>query len=123
MKIKLKKYYGKTHGPYVYAYSIILNPCWKLSLFVQESWEKGDMKKYRNQCRARFTEEYENVDVPISSSIGQKRPHSVFEDEDDIDSDEEYEKLRQSVNSQPFNEFDNYIQLPRIERKIRTLDW
>ena len=37
MKIKLKKYYGKTHGPYVYAYSIILNPCWKLSLFVQES--------------------------------------------------------------------------------------
>ena len=81
------------------------------------------MEKYRDQCRARFTEEYENVDVPISSSIGQKRPHSVFEDEDAIDSDEEYEKLRQSVNSQPFNEFDNYIQLPRIERKIRTLDW
>ena len=61
--------------------------------------------------------------MPISSSIGQKRPHSVFEDEDDIDSDVEYEKLHQSVNSQPFNEFDNYIQLPRIERKIRTLDW
>ena len=91
MKIKLKKYYGKTHGPYNYAYSIILNPHWKLSLFVQESWEKGDMEKYCDQCKAQFTQEYE--------------------------------KLRQSVNSQPFNEFDNYIQLPRIERKIRTLDW
>ena len=46
----------------------------------------------------------------------------VFEDKNDIDNDEEYEKLRQSINSQSFNEFDNYIQLPRIEQKIRTLD-
>lgn len=68
-------------------------------------------------------EEYDDIDMPSSPSIGQKRSYSIFED-DDIDSDEEYEKLRQSLDSQAtFNEFDNYIQLPRIERKIKILDW
>ena len=115
IKIKLKKYYDKTHESYVYAYSIILNSRWKLSLFVQKSWEKKDMKKYHDQCKIQFMKEYENIDILTSSSIDQKCFYSVFEDKNDINNDEEYEKLRQSINSQSFNEFDNYIQLPRIE--------
>jgi hAT family C-terminal dimerisation region/Domain of unknown function (DUF4413) len=123
LKLKLKKYYGKTHGPYVYAHSIILNPRWKLSLFLQESWDRGDMEMYRAQCRARFTEEYEDVEVHNSPFCGQKRSYPALDDEG-FDSDEEYETLRQSLSTQKsFNEFDHYIQLPRIDQKVRTLDW
>ena len=125
MKHKLKKYYGKTHGPHVYANSLILNPRWKLSLFQQDSWEDSDVEKYRNQCREKFMKDYDGINITTHSTLGQKRTHSAIEDhEDDQDSDEDYENLRQSIRSEAiFNEYDHYVQLPRIERKIRTLEY
>ena len=69
--------------------------------------------------------DYDSLKVTTYSTLGQKRPHfTIDDDEDDINSDDDYENLRQSLpHRSTFNEYDHYVQLPRIEKRIRTLDF
>ena len=127
MKLKLKRYYGKTEHPSVYGNCIILNPKWKLALFRQDSWEEGSVDKYRDQCCRAYMEDYHTYDVQptrTSFSIGMKRPWESIDEEED--SDIEYENLRKAAPSPEeatFNEYDHYVGLPVLTRKMRTLDY
>src|SRR5207248_6698924 len=71
-------------------------------------------------------EDYYTRDVQsthTSFSIGMKHPWDFVDEEDN---DAKYENLRKTAPSPEettFHEYDHYIGLPAITRKIRTLDY
>jgi hypothetical protein len=123
LRDKLQDYYSKTERPSVYLSSVILQPRGKLSLFAQQSWDADDIKKNSDSCRERYIAEYEHLELPpmVSPVIGQKRKHSAIAEEDE---DDEYEQMFQRLAPQTtLNEYDRYIQSPRVAYKVQTLDW
>ena len=112
MKVKLKKYYKLTEGPYIYASALILNPRWKLSMFQQESWETGLDEQYREVCREKFMQEYNDLELPEepTHTVGRKHSYSMMEtEEEDI-----FEELRGSFGGTqgPLNQYDEYTNSP-----------
>jgi len=122
MRAKLTKYYTGTSKPSVYGDGMILDPRLKLYLTTQPQWSGGQDGEYSGAgysaaCRNRYLEKYEKVtpqSQPPTSS--RKRPHSSIDDDD----------FEQMVNSLPFdaniNEYDAYINSPRIVEKGNVLD-
>ena len=69
-------------------------------------------------------EEYDCLEKTRMDTVLGKCPHSVIEKDEDMDSDEDYERLQQSLPSVSiFNEYNHYVQLSQIECKIQTLEF
>ena len=122
MGAKLIKYYTGTSKPSVYGDGMILDPCLKLYLTTQPQWSGGQEGEYSGAGysaahRNRYLEWYEKI-TPQSQlpTTSRKRPHSSIDDDD----------FEQMVNSLPFhtntNEYDAYINAPRIVEKGNVLD-
>ena len=123
MRTKLTKYYDKTAIPSVYGDGMILDPRLKLYLTTRLEWSGGQMGEYSGagysaSCRKRYIEQYEKI-APQSQPMTTiwKRPYSAIDDDD----------FEQMVSSLPtdatINEYDGYINAPRIiEKGVHLLD-
>jgi len=107
-----------TDHKFVYTDAVIFQARGKLTLFKQQSWSEEDLQKYSDDCRQRYIDEYESRGSSPNPQIGQKRPHSAIDDEED-----EYEKALQSLAGQATNEYDRYIHSPILKYKIDELDY
>ena len=119
---KLKKYYNKTAMSFVYSDSCILESRSKLVLFQQEQFdddERNWAQHYKKNCRDRYIQEYEPIE--ISNLNSRKRQ---YEESDENDSDDYRSFLhRQNRASVATNEFDNYMTSSPSDEKINTLDY
>jgi hypothetical protein len=121
MRTKLTKYYDKTALPTVYGDGMILDPRLKLYLAKQATWSGGKRGQfsaagYSASCRKRYCARYEKIPSSLPPSTSRKRPHSEIDDDD----------FEQMVNSLPTdgttNEYDTYVNAPRIVDKRPLLD-
>jgi hypothetical protein len=111
MAKKLCKYYDRTKKPFVYPNSIILEPCGKLQLFRQQTWDDNYANDYDTACRQRYKDEYESVDLPEPSSepLIKKRKLADVENETD-DYRTALNKVARTQVTQ--NEYDRYLAAP-----------
>ena len=115
MREKLAKYYRGTGKSFVYADAVIFNPRSKLELFKQSSWEDGDLEKYRDQCRKRYIEDYEELEHIVTPMSANKRSHDAMEDDD-------FDQMLSSLTAKiKDNEYDQYVDTPPL-RDGDTLD-
>ena len=121
MASKLRKYYDQTDKPYVYSDGVILEPCGKLLLFKQQTWEPHLAEQYRKDARDRYIKNYEssnNSPTPSPNPQSRKRKFDQLEGDDDYRA--ALEQLAASEVSQ--NEFDRYMNQPP-DLGIGTLEW
>ena len=127
---KLQKYYTDTDMPFVYPDSCILEPMGKLVLFKQPRFGGGSegqyVEKYRDECRQRYVEDYEPLE--LNTVNPRKRPHEDSESEDDEDEDDDALQYRSFLHQQVRgstveNELDRYLLTPPPDKKVKTLDY
>jgi hypothetical protein len=128
LSAKLQKYYRDTDMPFVYPDSCILEPRGKLILFKQPRFGGGSegqyIEKYRSECRQRYVQDYEPLE--LNTVNPRKRPHEESSDDDDDDDNPfQYRSfLHQQVQgSTSENEFDRYLLTPPPDKKVKTLDY
>ena len=68
MSVKLAKHYDRTAKPYVYPNSVILEPCGKLVLFKQETFEEHYQAEYNMACQDHYIKEYESALLQVDTS-------------------------------------------------------
>ena len=117
MKSKLNIYYGNTARSFIYADACMLAPRNKLQLFRQPSWTLNYLEDYKEKCRNRYINNYENVEPDSQISIiEQKTSRDILLNEDD-----EYEMLLSTLAQDEDNEFDHYINSPPTLAKESVL--
>ena len=122
MRTKLTKYYDKTALPTVYGDGMILDPRLKLYLMKQPNWSGGKREQfstsgYSTSCRKRYCERYEKIASPLlPPTTSRKCSYGEIDDDD----------FEQMVNSLPTdrntNEYDTFINAPRITDERQLLD-
>ena len=122
MRTKLTKYYDQTVLPTVYGDGMILDPRLKLYLTRQPTWSGGKRGPYSTtgysaSCRKRYCERYEKIaPPPPPSTTSRKRSYDGMDDDD----------FEQMVSSLPMdrntNEYDTFINAPRIVDKRPLLE-
>ena len=122
MRTKLTKYYDKTALPTVYGDGMILDPRLKLYLTKQPNWSGGKRGEfstagYSASCRKRYCERYEKIASPLPPPTTSRKCSYSEIDNDDFE---------QMVSSLPMNrttnEYDTYINAPRINDKRPFLE-
>jgi len=128
LSAKLQKYYTDTDMPFVFPDSCILEPMGKLILFKQPRFggesEGQYVEKYRGECRQRYVQDYEPLELNTVNL--RKRSHEESEDNDDDDDDAlQYRSFLhlQVRGSTVENEFDHYLLTPPPDKKVKTLDY
>jgi len=119
---KLKKYYNKTAMSFVYSDSCILESRSKLVLFQQEQFdddERNWAQHYKKNCRDRYIQEYELIEI---SNLNSRKRQYEKSDENDSD-DYRFFLHKQNHASVVINEFDNYMTFSSSDEKINTLDY
>ena len=113
--------------PFVYPDSCILEPRGKLILFKQPRFGGGSegqyVEKYRRECRQRYVQDYEPLE--LNTINPRKRPYEESSDDDDDGDALQYHSfLHQQVHgSTAENEFDRYLLTPPPDKKVKTLDY
>jgi len=112
---------------FVYPDSCILEPRGKLILFKQSGFGGGSegqyVEKYRSECRRRYVQDYESLELNIVNP--RKWSHEELSDDDDDDDPFQYRSfLHQQVQDSTIeNEFDRYLLTPPPDKKVKTLDY
>jgi hypothetical protein len=123
MAKKLRTYYNKTQHPFVYSDAVILEPSGKLFLFEQDSFEPGFKEKYSNECRQRYTDNYEpSLLLPGTVAPSRKRKHNSDESSAE---DNDYVRALEAGRKQRGiqNEYDRYLAAPHAHKKKDPLGW
>jgi len=107
--------------PYVYPDRVILEPCGKLILFKQQTWEDHYAEQYRLASRQRYIDHYESLHVgpvPPTASYSRKRKFEEADGHDDYCA--ALQRFATAQVSQ--NEFDRYMDTP-VPSELDTLGW
>jgi len=109
MEDSLKKYYGKTDFPPVYADAMILNSRCKFAIFEEDTWSHQDVNKYSRACRQRFETHYVtqgNLTPSAVSNENGKRTADIHEDAEFV------EFLHKRSIKRRRNDYDRYVNIP-----------
>jgi len=123
MALKLWKHYDLTARPFVYPDSVILEPCGKLILFKQQTWDMHYTEQYRIACRKRYVDQYESSTL-LNGALADNPPTKKWRLADIEDAQNDYRAaLHQLATSHVMqNEYDRYLELPAAAT-LNTLKW
>ena len=123
MRAKLTKYYTGTSKPFVYGDGMILDPRLKLHLTKRPEWSGGQEGEFSGEaysaaCRKRYVENYQKSTHPSHNlpTILKKHANTSMDDDD-------FEQMLISLPSDSqVNQYDAYINAPRIKERGNVLD-